>query len=92
MEIEFDFGGHNRLNAGRNYIMEASFSVDSVILPATIKNISLGGALIRTMNISNIRTGTELLISIPYTNENGCLKRKAKVKWVDNDLFGVEFI
>jgi hypothetical protein len=92
METIFDFDGYRRFSERKNYLNQISFSIDSIALPAAIENISLGGALIRTRNIPKIKTGTKILVSIPFANKNGCIKRKAKVKWVENDLFGIEFI
>ena len=92
METAFDFDSYRRLNVRKDYLKEVSFSVDSMILPAIVKNVSIGGALISTINIPKIRIGTEILISIPFANKNGCMKRKATVKWVEKDHFGIEFI
>ena len=92
METAFDFDSYRRLNVRKNYLKEVSFSVDSMILPATVKNISTGGALISTINIPKIKIGTEILIAIPFAKRSGCMKRKAKIKWVDKDQFGIEFI
>lgn len=92
METAYDFDGYRRINVRKNYQKEVSFAVDSRILPATVKNVSIGGALIAAFNIPKIKIGTEILISIPFALGNGSMKRKAKVKWVENDQFGIEFI
>ena len=92
METAYDFDGYRRNSVRRNYQKEISFTLDSMILPAIVKNVSSGGALIRTVNIPNIELGTEIFISIPFALGNGSMKRKAIVKWVDSEQFGIAFI
>jgi hypothetical protein len=92
METAYDFDGYSRIDERKNYQKEVSFSIGSMILPATVKNISMGGALVGTKNISSIKTGAEIVIIVPYATRKGCMKRKAIVKWIDNDHFGIQFI
>ncbi len=92
METAYDFDGYRRISARKNYQKEISFSFDSMIRSAIVKNVSTGGALIKTINNTNIKIGTEIFISIPIALGNGSMKRKAKVKWVDRNQFGIEFI
>jgi len=92
METAFDFDSYRRLNVRKNYFKEVSFSIDSIILPATVKNVSTGGALISTIKIPKIKIGKEILIVIPFAKKSGCIKKKARVRWVEKDRFGIEFI
>ena len=55
METAYDFDGYRRLNERKNYRKEVSFSTESMIFPATLKNISMGGALVGTTSIPKIR-------------------------------------
>ncbi|NNK84230.1 MAG: PilZ domain-containing protein [Desulfobacterales bacterium] len=92
METAYDFDGYRRASVRKNYQKEVSFSYNSMILQAVAKNVSLGGALISGISIPKIELGTKIFICIPFALGNGNLKRKAKVKWVDNNQFGIEFI
>lgn len=92
MQTAYEFDGYRRIDDRKNYQKEVSFSIDSMILPATIKNISMGGALVGTVNIPKIKSGTEIFITVPFATRKGCMKRKALVRWVDNDHFGIQFI
>ena len=69
-----------------------SFSTESMIFPATIKNLSMGGALVGTTSIPKIKTGIKIIITIPFANKPGCMKRKAIVMWAEKDQFGIQFI
>ena len=92
METAFDFDGYRRLNERKNYSKDVSFSTESMIFPATIRNISMGGALVSTTGIPKIKTGVKIIITIPFANKPGCMKRKALVMWSENDQFGIQFI
>ena len=92
METAYDFDGYRRNSVRKNYQKEVSFSYNSMILQALVKNVSLGGALISAISIPKIEIGTEIFICIPFALGNGSMKRKAKVKWVQNKQFGIEFI
>jgi len=92
MEAAYDFDGYRRINERKNYQKDVSFSTDSMIFPATIKNLSMGGARVGTTGISKIKTGVEIIITIPFATKQGCMKRKAIVMWAENDQFGIQFI
>lgn len=92
METAYDFEGYRRIDERKNYQKEVSFSIDSMIFQATIKNISMGGALVGTINIPILKIGTEIFIMVPFATRKGNMKRKAIIKWVDNDHFGIQFI
>jgi hypothetical protein len=92
METAFNFDGYRRTNERKNYHKDISFSTESMIFPATIKNLSMGGALVNTTSIPKIKTGVKIIVTIPFANKPGCLKRKAIVMWAENDQFGIQFI
>jgi hypothetical protein len=92
METAYNFDGHRRMNERKNYHKDVSFSTDAMIFPATIRNLSMGGARVRTTGIPQIKTGTKIIITIPYANRPGCMKRKAMVMWAEKDQFGIQFI
>jgi hypothetical protein len=92
MEEALNFDEIRRMNERKNYQKEVSFSTNSFILPATLKNVSMGGALVSTINLPKLKTGTEIIITVPFATQKGGIKRKAIVRWVENDQFGIEFI
>ena len=92
METVYIYDGFRRKSERKNYQKEVSFSTGSKIFPATIKNLSVGGALVLTRSKSKIRTGEIIIISIPFAKKKGCMKSKAIVMWAENDEFGIQFI
>jgi hypothetical protein len=92
METAYNLDSYRRRSERKNYLKEVSFSTGSKIFPATIKNLSLGGAQISTRRISSVRKGAIIIISIPFAKKQGCMKSKAIVTWVKNDEFGIQFI
>ena len=92
MEAAYNFDGYRRINERKNYHKEVSFSTEAMIFPATIKNLSMGGARVGTISIPKIKTGVEIIITIPFATKQGCMKRKAIVMWAENDQFGIQFI
>ena len=92
MEAAYNFDGYRRINERKHYHKEVSFSTESTIFPATIINLSMGGALISTISIPEIKTGVKIIIIIPFANKPGCMKRKAIVTWAENNQFGIQFI
>lgn len=92
METAYNFDGYRRTNERINYQKDVSFSTDSMIFPATIKNLSMGGALVCTASIPQIKAGAKIIITIPFANKPGCMKRRAIVMWAENNQFGIQFI
>lgn len=92
METTYHFDEYRRKNVRKNYQTEVSFSTESKIIPATIRNLSRGGALVATRSISSVKKGAIIIISIPFAKKQGCMKTKAIVTWVENDEFGIQFI
>ena len=92
MEAAYDFDGYRRIHERKNYQKDVSFSTDSMIFPARIKDLSIGGAHVGTISIPKIRAGVEIIITIPFATKQGCMKRKAIVIWAGNDQFGIQFI
>ena len=92
MEAAYDFDGYRRINGRKNYQKDVSYSTDSMIFPARIKDLSIGGARVGTISIPKIKAGVEIIITIPFATKQGCMKRKAIVMWADNDQFGIQFI
>jgi Tfp pilus assembly protein PilZ len=55
-----------------------------------IKNISLGGTFVETMEIFSI--GQEISLSIPFTNNNKYVKVKGQVVRIEKEGIGVKFL
>ena len=92
METAYNFDGYRRTNERKNYYKDISFSTEAMIFPATIKNLSMGGALVSTTSIPKIKTGVKIIVTIPFASKPGCLKRKAIVMWAEKDQFGIQFV
>jgi hypothetical protein len=92
MESAYSFDGYRRLSARKIYQKEVSFSMGSKVFPATIENLSRDGALLGTRSISSVKTGSTIIISIPFANKRGCVKSKAIVMWAEDDKLGIQFI
>jgi len=92
MEAAYDFDGYRRMNGRKNYQKDVSFSTDSMIFPARIKDLSIGGARVGTISIPKIKAGVEIIITIPFATKQGCMKRKAIVIWAGNDQFGIQYL
>ena len=92
MEAAYNFDGYRRLSARKIYQKEVSFSIGAKVYPATIENLSRDGALLGTRSISTIKTGSMIIISIPFANKQGCVKSKAIVMWAEKDRLGIQFI
>ena len=92
MQTACNYDAYRRRSERKNYMKEVSFSTGSKIFPATIGNLSLGGALVFTRSISSVKKGAIIIISIPFAKKQGCMKSKAIVTWVGNDEFGIQFI
>jgi PilZ domain-containing protein len=91
METAYNFDGYRRLAERRNYKKEVSFSMDLMIFPAVLNDLSIGGASVSTISLQKIKPGVKIIITIPFANKPGCIKRKAIVKWAKKDKFGIEF-
>jgi hypothetical protein len=57
-----------------------------------IKNISLGGAFIAINNVNLFEINDIISISIPFTNGKEHVKRRGRIKWMNNEGFAIEFI
>lgn len=91
METVFNSNRSRRINIRKEYQEEVFYSTGSMLFPAKIKNISMGGARVGSGNLSGLTKGIEIFIAIPFPKKQGYLKRKAIVRWIDNDQFGIKF-
>ncbi len=75
----------------KRYGADIIFDVRGKSFAGTLKDISVGGAFVFTMDLAGIKKGDQVTLNIPYTNGTGGIKRRSKVVWVTNDGFAVEF-
>jgi len=73
------------------YKNDIVFSYKNHVYAGTIKNISLGGAFIATRTVNQFSVGDVITLSIPFTNGEKHVKRKARIEWHNNEGFAVEF-
>jgi len=59
------------------------------IKKGTAKDLSIGGAAIRTLDLPVV--GDVLIISLPFAQKLKNIRRRAIVRWVEGDVFGIEF-
>ncbi len=89
---QFGIKFNKRINVRKDYQREVILSTGSMVFPGMIKNISMGGAHVDSKNISIIKTPVVFFVSIPFAKKQGRIKRKAIVRWANNDQFGIQFI
>ncbi len=91
MEAGYNFNRSRRIDERKTYKKEVFFSTGSIFFPGKLINISKEGARIGSRNISNLRSGLEIFIAIPYSKKKGSIKLKAIVMWANMDQFGIKF-
>jgi hypothetical protein len=84
-------GRDKRRHVRKNYEAEVYFAFQKRAYAAQIKNISRSGALIFTGGLPQIKIGEPITVSIPFSGQSKSVKRDAKVIWVNDILFGIEF-
>jgi hypothetical protein len=92
MRDEFGTANFTRKHQRKAYRTEVHFSVESRAYPAQIENISRGGASVKTDGPPRVEKGQEIIIQIPFQNSDKSVKRRARVMWVRDTQFGIEFV
>ena len=85
----FDF---QRRYERKRYVAEISFVYNDRLHRGTMINISLGGAFIIMPCVNLFAEGDVINVSIPYPNGKKNVKRKAEVRWTNNEGMAVEFL
>jgi hypothetical protein len=80
-----------RRHVRKKYEAEIYFAHKKRPYAAQIKNISRSGALIFSGGLPKVRTGEGITVTIPFSGQSKSVKREAKVIWVNEILFGIEF-
>jgi len=81
-----------RRHARKKYEAKIYFALKNKPYKAQIKNISRSGALVFTGGLPRPITGQGITVTIPFSGQTKSVKREAKVIWVNEILFGIEFI
>ena len=92
MSDEYNIPGFKRKYERKDYRKDIYYSVKSNAYQAVINNISLGGALINHDSVPKIFEGDIITINIPFSKTKQSVKRKAKVMWIFDTKFGIQFI
>lgn len=92
MSDEYNISAFKRKYERKAYKAEIYFSIKSKAYPAIIQNLSLGGARINHDGTLKISEGETITINIPFSNTERGVKRKAKIMWISDTQFGIEFI
>jgi hypothetical protein len=80
-----------RRHVRKNYEAEVYFALKKRAYAAQIKNISRSGALIFTGGLPEMKIGEAITVTIPFSGQSKSVKRDAKIIWVNEILFGIEF-
>lgn len=86
-DVEF-----RRTNERKTYTAPVVFSHQERAYSGHIKNVSLGGAFIISGNVNHFSIGDRITVSIPFTSGGSHVKRNGRVKWINDEGFGIEFV
>ena len=94
MRIERFLNDHDfkRSSERKRYDKEIVFSHSNNIYRGVIKDISLGGAHIKTPSVNHLYRGDTLTVSIPFTTGIKNVKLKGRIIWINNEGFSIEFV
>jgi len=92
MPNDFDYSHFRRRYERKPYGAEIYFSADKIAYRAHLVNLSRGGALIRHGGVAQVALGDQIIITIPFTDSKRSVKRDARIVWVEEAEFGIEFI
>jgi hypothetical protein len=67
------------------------YAAQRKIFPGEVKNISLGGAFLKTNENDGLDVGQQLQLAIPNRKKRNVIKRNARVIWSNRNGFGLEF-
>jgi hypothetical protein len=85
-------GEFKRRYERKNYNTDIVFSLSGKAFAGMLKDISVGGAFVKTLSVNQVSTGDVIVVSIPFTSGNKNIKRRARVKWTNEEGFAAEFL
>lgn len=84
--------GSKRAYQRKKYEPEVVFGHANRLYRGCMKNISLGGAFIEAYCVNQLSRHDIVIVNIPFTQDNKVVKRRGRVKWLNNAGFAIEFI
>jgi len=81
-----------RFNERKNYNVVIRFIHADKLYSGMMMNISLGGAYVETVCVNQFSIRDIITINIPFSSDKKVVKRRARIRWLNNDGFGIEFI
>jgi hypothetical protein len=81
-----------RTNQRKEYGADIIFAHNERSYYGTLKDLSLGGAFIKTGSVNQFGRGDLITVSIPFTSGEKHLKRNGRIKWKNDEGFAIEFI
>lgn len=76
----------------KRYGVDIMFSHKNKGYRGRLKDVSLGGAFIISNNVNQFDEGELITVSIPFTSGNKHVKRRGRIKWMNNEGFAIEFL
>ena len=76
----------------KRYPAEIIFAHKNNAYRGTLRDLSLGGAFIVSDNVNLFEVGELVTISIPYTSGQKHVKRRGRIKWMNDEGFAIEFL
>lgn len=92
MEAAYNFSRRRRVSSRKEYQTEVSFSVGAMCFSGMLENVSTGGALLLTQSVHFIKPGREIIITIPFAEKQGAIKKNAIVIRAEGKRIGVQFV
>lgn len=83
---------YRRIHERKKYEVEVVFFHADRLYAGSMGNISLGGAYIETYCVNQFSPDDIVTISIPSPSGDNNVRRRGRVKWLNNEGFAVEFI
>ena len=83
---------HRRFHERKKYATEIVFHHASRLYAGSLKDISLGGAYIETYCVNQFSRDDIVTVSIPFASGKSNVKRRGRIRWMNNAGFAVEFI
>lgn len=93
MEQEYNVNDfdYRRIHERKKYPAEIVFHHANRLYAGSLKDISLGGAYIETYCVNQFSIEDIVTLSIPFSSGQNNVKRKGRIKWLNDAGFAVEF-
>ncbi len=92
MEYALNEYDYRRIHERKKYPAEIVFNHANRLYAGSLKDISLGGAYIETCGVNQFYRKDVVTLSIPFSSGQNSVKRRGRIRWLNNVGFAVEFI